>query len=123
MNQKRLILPLVAFAAFICVPALAQDTTPPKNPVPALLEELLKHPNSEKTVSKNLETFDTLDFDVYTNQKWERLSESHAHDILVHYPDGSTTRGHSGPYRSAEADVRVRSRHTHPDPSSQIRFW
>jgi hypothetical protein len=93
MNQKRLILPLVAFAAFICVPALAQDTTPPKNPVPALLEELLKHQNSEKTVSKNLETFDTLDFDVYTNQKWERLSESHAHDILVHYPDGSTTRG------------------------------
>ena len=24
---------------------------------------------------------------------WERLSESHAKDILVHYPDGHTTKG------------------------------
>ena len=38
-------------------------------------------------------TFDTLDFDVYTNQKWDRLKESHAQDILVHYPDGHTTKG------------------------------
>ena len=37
--------------------------------------------------------FDTLDFDVYTNQKWDRLKESHAEDILVHYPDGHTSKG------------------------------
>jgi hypothetical protein len=41
----------------------------------------------------HLKTFDTLDFDVYSNQKWDRLKESHASNILVHYPDGHTTRG------------------------------
>lgn len=44
-------------------------------------------------VKAHLRTFDTLDFDVYSNQRWDRLNESHAPDILVHYPDGSTTRG------------------------------
>jgi hypothetical protein len=31
-------------------------------------------------VEKHLRTFDTLDFDVFSNQKWDRLSESHAKD-------------------------------------------
>ena len=30
---------------------------------------------------------------MYTNQKWDRLTESHAKDILVHYPDGHTSKG------------------------------
>jgi hypothetical protein len=30
---------------------------------------------------------------VYSHQKWERLGESHAKDILVHYPDGHTSKG------------------------------
>ncbi|UGY09020.1 ester cyclase [Phyllobacterium pellucidum] len=57
------------------------------------MEELAKYQNAEKTTDTNLKTFDTLDFDVYTNQKWDRLGESHAADILVHYPDGHTTKG------------------------------
>jgi SnoaL-like polyketide cyclase len=61
--------------------------------VPALLEELAKYQNAEKTTATNLKTFDTLDFDVYSNQKWDRLHESHANDILVHYPDGHTSKG------------------------------
>ena len=65
----------------------------PKSPVPALLEELAKYQDAEKTVAKHIETFDTLDFDVYTHRKWDRLGESHAADILVHYPDGHTTKG------------------------------
>lgn len=44
-------------------------------------------------VKTHIKTFDILDFDVYSNQRWDRLKESHAPDILVHYPDGSTTRG------------------------------
>ncbi|MHA7968203.1 ester cyclase [Rhizobium sp. CAU 1783] len=61
--------------------------------VPVLMEELAKYQQNEARIAKNLETFDTLDFDVYTHQKWDRLGESHAKDILVHYPDGSTTTG------------------------------
>jgi hypothetical protein len=42
---------------------------------------------------RNLKTFDELDFDVFTNQKWARLGESHAKDIRVHWPDGHFTDG------------------------------
>jgi predicted ester cyclase len=41
----------------------------------------------------NIQTFDTLDFDVFSNQKWDRLKESHADDIVVSWPDGHDTRG------------------------------
>jgi predicted ester cyclase len=40
-----------------------------------------------------LATFDTLDFDVFSNQEWDRLSESHAQDIVVTWPDGRETSG------------------------------
>lgn len=42
---------------------------------------------------RNLANFDDLDFRVYSGQKWDQFSRSHAPDILVHYPDGSTTKG------------------------------
>ena len=45
------------------------------------------------TVSKHIEIFDDLDFNVYSNQRWDELKKSHAKDILVHYPDGHTTKG------------------------------
>ena len=56
-------------------------------------EALAQYRNAEKIGKEHLKIFDTLDFDVYTNQKWDRLKESHSSDILVHYPDGHTTKG------------------------------
>jgi hypothetical protein len=44
-------------------------------------------------VERNLHVFDVLDFDVFTNQKWDRLHESHAKDIVVTWPDGHETKG------------------------------
>src|SRR5207253_287895 len=44
-------------------------------------------------LAKNLANFDDLDFHVYTGQQWENLHKSHAQDIVVHYPDGHTTKG------------------------------
>ncbi|MGD9730433.1 MAG: ester cyclase [Parvularculaceae bacterium] len=43
--------------------------------------------------AQNLETFDDLDFRVYSGQLWDEFSKSHAEDIVVHYPDGTTTTG------------------------------
>ena len=40
-----------------------------------------------------LATFDTLDFTVFSGQKWGRLGESHAQDIIVTWPDGHETNG------------------------------
>src|SRR5438128_9838722 len=58
----------------------------PRFPPPA-------HEKQAPAVEKNLKTFDTLDFDVFSNQKWGRLSESHAKDIVVTWPDGHETKG------------------------------
>jgi predicted ester cyclase len=44
-------------------------------------------------VAKHLKTFDELDYDVFSGQKWDRLSESHADDIVVTWPDGHETKG------------------------------
>lgn len=44
-------------------------------------------------VAMRLARFDSLDFDVYSNQKWDQLHVSHADNIVVHYPDGHTTTG------------------------------
>ncbi len=44
-------------------------------------------------LERNLATFDDLDFRVYSGQKWEDLHKSHAEDVIVHWPDGHTTKG------------------------------
>lgn len=78
-------------AAFV-VAALAtsaSDASPVEHPT-------YPPPAQEKQapgVEKNLKTFDTLDFDVFSNQKWDRLGESHAKDIVVTWPDGHETKG------------------------------
>ncbi len=51
------------------------------------------HEKQAPAVEKNLKKFDTLDFDVFSNQKWNRLAESHAKDIVVTWPDGHETKG------------------------------
>jgi SnoaL-like polyketide cyclase len=47
----------------------------------------------QPAVERHLKTFDLLDFDVFSNQKWDRLQESHAKDIVVTWPDGHETKG------------------------------
>lgn len=55
--------------------------------------ELEKYKIAENLASEHIKTFDNLDFDVFTNQKWDRLKESHSQNIIVHWPDGSKTEG------------------------------
>lgn len=47
----------------------------------------------KQKVQKHLEVFDDLDFNVFSNQKWDELKKSHSKDVLVHWPDGHTTKG------------------------------
>ena len=68
-------------------PAPAQDQFEhPATPPPP-------HEKQVPAVEKNLKVFDVLDFDVFSNQKWDRLGESHAQDIVVTWPDGHETKG------------------------------
>src|SRR2546430_17087642 len=78
-----------ALAALVALagPAFAQSsaehpTTPPPAPE-----------RQAPAVERNLKIFDVLDFDVFSNQKWDRLHESHARDIVVTWPDGHETQG------------------------------
>ena len=79
---------LIALAtAALVSPTFAQSTAEnPTTPPPAPEKQARK-------VERNLKVFDTLDFDVFSNQKWDRLHESHARDIVVTWPDGHETRG------------------------------
>lgn len=61
--------------------------------VAAALAELAAYQAQDARVDERLKTFDMLDFEVFTGQKWDRLHESHAQDIVVHWPDGRTTTG------------------------------
>jgi SnoaL-like polyketide cyclase len=48
---------------------------------------------SNDSISSRLKTFDALDFDIFSNQQWDRFKESHAQDIKVFWPDGHVTEG------------------------------
>jgi SnoaL-like polyketide cyclase len=48
---------------------------------------------AQDQIAQHIATFDDLDFNVFSNQKWGELSRSHSKDILVHWPDGHTTTG------------------------------
>lgn len=48
---------------------------------------------NQERVSRHLATFDDLDFNVFSNQKWNEFDRSHSRDIVVYWPDGHTTMG------------------------------
>jgi len=55
--------------------------------------KLARYEVEAQSAKAHIVTFDELDFDVFTHQKWDRLHESHSKDIVVHWPDGHTTQG------------------------------
>ena len=56
-------------------------------------EELKKLREEQALTEMRLVRFDSLDFDIYSNQKWDKFSISHDENIKVYYPDGSVTVG------------------------------
>lgn len=84
--MTRIILSTLAISALLVTasPAVAGKTTKPAEST---------HAADAARIAANLQTFDELDYEVFTGQEWTRLHESHAHDIVVHWPDGRTTNG------------------------------
>jgi hypothetical protein len=88
-NASRLTVSIAVFLVLglTSVPGMGQSPAErPQTPPPA-------HERQPAAVEKNLKNFDVLDFDVFSNQKWDRLHESHAQDIVVTWPDGHETKG------------------------------
>lgn len=87
--KKTLVHAASGFLLFAVVSSAFAKETLSKTDAKALARYL----QAEKIGNTHLVNFDTLDFDVYSHQRWGRLSESHAQNIVVHYPDGRTTTG------------------------------
>lgn len=85
--RRALAAALTALGVMSTTAVLAQSAAEnPTTPAP-------KAEHQAPKVERNLKVFDTLDFDVFSNQKWDRLGESHAKDIVVTWPDGHETKG------------------------------
>jgi hypothetical protein len=95
----------LALAAFAWTAVAAQAQLLAENPATPPPKPERQAPK----VERNLKTFDTLDFDVFSNQKWDRLHESHARDIVVTWPDGHETRG-----------IAIK---THPSATGRTARW
>ncbi len=83
----------VAFSALALIPlafALLSGCSKNNAEMQAQLKQLM---DEKVQVETHLVRFDSLDFDVFSGQKWGLLSVSHAEDIVVHWPDGHTTTG------------------------------
>jgi hypothetical protein len=61
--------------------------------IDSLRSQIREITKGNEMIAKNLVTFDTLDYTVFTNQQWTRLHESHSIDIKVNWPDGHSTTG------------------------------
>lgn len=59
--------------------------------VDSLQSELENYRAEKAAIAAHLVRFDSLDFDIYSNQRWEQLGISHSNDIKVTYPDGHQT--------------------------------
>lgn len=61
--------------------------------IKSLQTELDKYKADEALTQKRLAMFDTLDYEYYSNQKWDMFKHNHADNIKVIYPDGMVTTG------------------------------
>jgi len=99
--MKNATIGLVVIAAFLSdfiVPTFAAEQKGDYSPemqakIEEVKKELKKFTDEKATVKKNLETFDELDYVVFSNQEWTRLHESHSMDVKVNWPDGHQTQG------------------------------
>lgn len=84
----------LALAAVSSGTELAYGSTTPSHPDGSGGGQQPGYPaNLSPEERRHLRIFDELDFDVFTGQKWDRLGESHARNIRVHFPDGHFTDG------------------------------
>jgi len=84
---------LIAVIAFQSCQQSSTTSTAPTGNIDSLKQIALQLVAANDTIASHLTKFDELDFDVFSNQKWDRLKESHAADIKVYWPDGHMTQG------------------------------
>jgi hypothetical protein len=86
---------IIAAISFImsCTGSNGTTVSVNQSEIDSLRNQIKALTSGNEMITKNLITFDTLDYTVFTNQQWTRLHESHSKDIKVNWPDGHFTTG------------------------------
>jgi ketosteroid isomerase-like protein len=82
-----------AIATFSSCTSNSGNSPLSKADIDSLRSQLKALTVGNEVIAKDLVTFDTLDYTVFSNQEWTRLHESHAKDVKVYWPDGHMTQG------------------------------
>lgn len=93
INFTKIVLAIFTFIATTNFADAQKSKKEYQTEIETLKSELAKIAETNEIIARNLSKFDELDYKIFTNQEWARLHESHSKDILVHWPDGSTTTG------------------------------
>jgi hypothetical protein len=89
-------LSIIATAALLMISfttTFAQSKKYSQAEITALRNQLNEITKVNAEIQKHLATFDTLDYQVFSNQEWSRLHESHSKNIKVYWPDGHLAEG------------------------------
>ena len=84
---------IIAIIIFAGCATNEEKTSVTNSEIESLRNQIKELTGGNEMISKNLVTFDTLDFTVFSSQEWTRLHESHADNIKVNWPDGHFTTG------------------------------
>jgi predicted ester cyclase len=84
---------VVSIVLLSAMAACQSVSTQSEADIDSMKQQLASVQETHRAENVNLENFDDLDFNVYSGQKWDQFARSHSQDIVVHYPDGSVTRG------------------------------
>lgn len=84
---------IVALATFSSCTNNNGKVTINKTEIDSLRNQIKEMTAGSEVLAKNLATFDTLDYTVFSNAQWVRLHESHSKDVKVNWPDGHFTVG------------------------------
>lgn len=100
MKTTRNFLRLFASMAILLAMAFSANAqSASKSPAPSAAEvtklriQIKELTAGNELVQQYLAKFDTLDYTIFSNQQWVRFHESHAKNIIVHWPDGHFTTG------------------------------
>ena len=91
LSTIKTIATLFIVAAIVTITSCSNSSQDEK--IKSLQTELDKYKADEALTQKRLAMFDTLDYEYYSNQKWDMFKHNHADNIKVIYPDGMVTTG------------------------------
>jgi SnoaL-like polyketide cyclase len=90
MNMKTLLKHTIVGVSLIAASVAFADKA---NPLAGTNKPKTTSASEAKLEAAHLDIFDDLDFNVFSGADWTNLHRSHSKDVLVHWPDGHTTKG------------------------------